>query len=216
MRYAWIREHRGPYPLNALCRALGVSRSGYYAWTRRAPSPRHARREELVMQIREAHEGSRRTYGSPRVHADLRARRVEVCENTVARYMRQEGITARRPRRFRVVTTDARHPHPVAANTLDRRFAQPAPDRGWVADITYLPTAEGWLYLAVVIDLFSRRVVGHAAADHLRASLALDALDMALRRRSPARGDAGAGVSRGSTGAWTCRVSCRSSSTRAT
>src|SRR5262249_31755057 len=159
--------------------------SGYYASLGRPGSPRQQRREEIVMKIKASHEQSDRTYGSPRVWEDLKAAGVSVCENTVARYMREEGVAAVPPRRFLPATTDARHASPVAGNLLDRRFTRATPDTGWVSDITYVPTAQGWLFLAVVIDLFSRRVVGHATADHLKAGLALDALEMALRSRSP-------------------------------
>jgi transposase InsO family protein len=142
----------------------------------------------LIAQIRRVFDDSRQTYGSPRICAELRGRGVEVCVNTVARYMRQEGLGARTPRRFVPMTTDTRHDQPIAANVLDRAFTRAEPNTGWVSDITYVPTAEGWLFLAVVIDLYSRRIVGHATSDRLKSSLALEALEMALRRRSPAEG----------------------------
>jgi putative transposase len=171
-----------------LCRTLGVTRSGYYAWLNRPASARAGRRKELVKKIREAHAAGRELYGSPRVHAELKASGVAVCENTVAKYMREEAIEARTHRRFRVRTTDADHDHPVADNVLARDFAADAPDAKWATDITYVPTDEGWLYLAAVIDLCSRRIVGWAMADHMRAELCLDALDMAVLHRRPDAG----------------------------
>jgi len=187
VKFAWVRDHKEEFPVNAMCKVLKVSRAGYYAALKRPAGARARRREEIVLKIKEAHARSRGTYGSPRVGFELNANQVKVCENTVAKYMREEGIAARPPRRFVPATTDARHAYPVAANRLGRGFTRRKPDRGWVSDITYVPTREGWLFLAVVIDLFSRRVVGHAAADHLRASLALDALETALRSRRPGR-----------------------------
>jgi putative transposase len=191
VRFRWIEGERERYPLSALCEVLGVTRAGYYAWRMRRdepPGPRAARRAELAAEIRAAHEHSRRTYGSPRVYHELKSRGVEVCENTVARVMRQEGIRSVVRRRFKVRTTDSAHGHPVAPNLLARDFSADAPDRKWAADVTYVATGEGWLYLAVVIDLCSRRVVGWAMADHLRSELCTDALDMALRRRRPGAG----------------------------
>ncbi len=189
MRFAWIREHRDPgWPLAVACRVLGVARSGYYAWARRPVSRRRARREALAVEVRRAHADSRGTYGSPRVHAELAARGVKACENTVAKVMREQGVRSRVHRKSRARTTDSAHAHPVARNLLGRDFAAEAPDRKWAADITYVPTGEGHLYLAAVLDLCSRRVVGWAMADHLRAGLCLDALRMALARRRPPPG----------------------------
>jgi len=185
MKFAWIHEHQGVWPTGLLCRTLKAARSGYYAWLGRPRSARARRREELVGQIRLVHEQSRRVYGSPRVHRELLGRGVRCSKNTVARLMRENDLYSRTKRRFRVTTTDSRHDHAIAPNTLDQSFRPPAPNRVWAADITYLPTREGWLYLAVVIDLFSRRVIGWATADHLRASLAIDALTMALDQRRP-------------------------------
>jgi putative transposase len=193
--YAWIRaraaDERLGWPVAVMCGVLGVSRGGYYGWLRRPPSARAARRAALADRVRAAHAGSRGTYGSPRVHAELEAAGVACCENTVARVMRDLGIRSVASKPFRVRTTDARHGHPVAPNLLARDFAADRPDRKWAADVTYVPTGEGWLYVAAVIDLCTRRVVGWAMADHLRAGLCLDALAMALARRRP---DAGAGL----------------------
>jgi transposase InsO family protein len=143
---------------------------------------------KLAEQIREAHERGRRTYGSPRVTAELRDRGVRVCENTVAKLMREAGLRAKAKRRFVPRTTDAAHANPVAPNRLDRAFAAAAPNRKWTCDITYVPTGQGWLYLAVVMDLFSRKIVGWAMRDHLRSELAGEALEMAVQARRPAAG----------------------------
>ena len=192
MKFAWIEAHAEQWEVAALCEVFEMSTSGYYAWKRRPASGRQQRRTVLLEQIRQAHQGSRQTYGSPRIAAELKASGVSVCENTVAKYMRQAGVRSKvNARRFRVTTTDARHAHPVADNVLDRQFdaaAAAAPDRVWCVDITYVPTGEGWLYLAGVLDLYSRKVVGWAMADHLRAELCLDALAMALEQRRPEPG----------------------------
>lgn len=182
-----MRNHAREHKVARLCRALSVSRSGYYAWLRRGPTRRAARDDELLAQIRQAHASSRRTYGSPRVHAELRARGTRCSRKRVARLMRSAGLSARRPRRA-VRTTDSRHSLPVAANLLGRDFSAEAPDLRWAADITYVPTAEGWLYLAVILDLFSRRVVGHACAATLATSLIVEALTLACGRRRPSAG----------------------------
>lgn len=170
---------------------LEVSRSGFYAWRDRKeaePSPRSKRRQELTEKIQAVHEQSRQTYGSPRVYQKLKARGECVCENTVAKLMKDHGIRSIVRKRFRVRTTDSTHAHPIAANLLEQRFEQELPNQAWAADITYVPTAQGWLYLAAVIDLCSRKIVGWAMADHLRAQLCTEALEMALKRRSPQEG----------------------------
>ncbi len=159
-----------------------------YAWIDRPPSPTAVRRRGSSSRSREAHRDSRSTYGSPRVHRELAARGVACCENTVAKLMRRHDIRLGARRRFVPRTTDSRHDRPVAANVLAREFYPDKPDTAWAADITYVPTARGWLYLAVVIDLFSRKVVGWATADHLRTELPLAALAMALTHRRPAEG----------------------------
>lgn len=182
-----MQNHAGEHKVARLCRALSVSKSGYYAWRGREPSRRSARDGELLLQIKEAHADSRRTYGSPRVHAELRARGTRCSRKRVARLMRSAGLSARRPRRA-VRTTDSRHSLPVAANLLGRDFTAAAPDLRWAADITYVPTAEGWLYLAVILDLFSRRVVGHACAPTLATTLVVEAWALACGRRRPGAG----------------------------
>jgi len=144
---------------------------------------------ELIRSIKDVFQNTgRRVYGSPRVTAELRAGGVTVCQNTVARLMNQQGLRARIRRRYVPRTTDSSHGHPIADNLLHRRFTASAPNQKWVGDITYIATDQGWLYLSVVIDLFSRKVVGWSMADHLRTQLVSDAIDMAIRRRRPAAG----------------------------
>jgi transposase InsO family protein len=183
-----MADHRAAFDVAAMCRVLGVTRAGFYAWRGRPTGARAARRAELTGRIAEASRESRQTYGSPRVTAELKARGVAACENTVARYMRAAGLAAAPRRRFVPRTTDPDHPHPVAANVLGRDFAAAAPDRKWACDLTYVWTDEGWLYLSVVIDLFSRRVVGWNMSDDLRAPGVAAALEMAVAARRPAAG----------------------------
>lgn len=197
MRFAFIQNHQQVWPVETLCRTLRVTRAGYYAWRLRGRhpgggSPRQQRRAVLARQVRQAHAASRGIYGSPRVHRELAAGGVVCCENTVARRMREAGLYSRRRRRFGVRTTDARHAHPVAENLLARNFSAAGPDQKWVSDITYIPTEEGWLYLAGVLDLCTRKLVGYAMGESLEASLACAALAMALRRRRPRRNLPGA------------------------
>lgn len=186
MKFAFIRDHRQQFPVDLLCATLDVSRSGFYAWCGRPTGRAAERRAGLVERIRAVHRQSRSVYGSPRVTRELQAQGQACCENTVAKLMRVHEIRPRARRAFRVRTTDSRHDAPVAANLLDRGFYPETPDTAWAADLTYVPTAEGWLYLAVVLDLFSRKVIGWATADHLRAELPLEALRMALTHRRPA------------------------------
>jgi transposase InsO family protein len=170
-----------------MCRVLGASRSGYYAWRKRQPRPAEVRREELTEEITTIHAEVKGRYGSPRIHAELVARGRGCCVNFVAKLMRQAGIAAKTGRRFKQ-TTDSNHSMPVAGNVLDRAFAPEEPNASWVADITYVPTREGWLYLAVVEDLFSRMVVGWSMAETMTSRLAVDALEMALARRLTLKG----------------------------
>jgi putative transposase len=189
VKFAFIdSELCGAYPLGVSCGVLGVSRSGYYAWRDRPRSGRTRRRAELAVKVRSAFERGRRVYGSPRVCAALRAGGESVCENTVAKVMKSQQIRARTARKFVPRTTDSSHRRPVADNVLNRQFDAPMPDRKWAADITYIPTDQGWLYLAGVIDLCSRKIVGWSMADHLRSDLIADALKMAIARRRPAPG----------------------------
>lgn len=186
MKFRFIQRHAGCFRINVMCEVLEVSRAGYYAWRNRRPSQRETANCLLRGLIRLAHKRSRSVYGYRRVHAVLRAEQV-VGKNRVARLMRQEGLVGRRRRRFRV-TTQSRHPLPVAPNHLGRAFTSSRPNQKWLSDITYIPTAEGWLYLAVVLDLFSRLVVGWAMAAYLDDRLTRKALQMALARRQPGSG----------------------------
>jgi len=186
-RYRFILEKKAAYPLAALCRALHVSRSGYYAWAGRTVSARTQADAELTARISAAHTRSRRTYGAPRVHAELRAAGVRCARKRVARLMRAAGLVGCHRRR-RTRTTVAEPTHTPGPNLVARDFRATAPDRLWCGDITYVATHEGWLYLAVLLDAHSRRVVGWAMADHLRTELARHALLMALRARRPDTG----------------------------
>jgi putative transposase len=187
-RFRFIAAEKARHRVAMLCRVLGVSRAGYYAWRGRAPSARARADGALTRRIRQIHAGSRGPYGSPRVHAELRAAGVCCGRRRVARLMRAAGLVGCHRRRRRPRTTIAAPPAARAPDLVRRAFRPPAPDRLGVADMTYIRTWEGWLYLAVVLDAFSRRVVGWAMTDHLRTELALSALDMALRGRRPAPG----------------------------
>ncbi|MGH7535451.1 MAG: IS3 family transposase [Gemmatimonadales bacterium] len=190
VRYACIARHRGEFPVRLMCRVLAVSAAGFYAAQRRAPSARAHRDQVLRLKVRAAHTQSRRRYGAPRVHAELQAQGEPVAKKRVARLMREDGLVGRRPRRF-VRTTDSRHADPIAPNVLARQFGVdvvPGPNRVWVSDITYIPTREGWLFLAIVLELASRRVVGWALRATLDADLAVAALRMALADRQPGPG----------------------------
>ena len=171
-----------------MCPVLGVTRSGYYAWRDREQSLRKKRRAELASLIRVIHEKSGGRYGSPRVCGALKIDGVVCNHKTVAKIMKDEKITPKTGRKFVPRTTDSAHGLPVAENLLDRRFRQEKPDRVWVTDITYIRTREGWLYVAAVMDLCTRRIVGWAMMDHMESSLVMAALEMALENRSPAPG----------------------------
>ena len=190
MKFAWIHEHKDQWEIHRLCRVLEVARSGYYAWRARQDTPGSMalRRGQLLEQIRVEQELSRGVYGSPRIHAALLDRGIQVCVNTVAKLMKQAGIRASRSRRFRPMTTESRHAYPPAPNRLDRQFLAHRPDEKWLCDITYVPTEEGMLYLASVLDVCSRRIVGWSMSTDLRAQLCLDALAMAIQRRRPGAG----------------------------
>jgi putative transposase len=170
-----------------MCRVLGVSRSGFYAAQRRLQSERRREDQRLRLQVRSIHQQSKRRYGSPRVHAELRAKGERCARKRVERLMREEGLVARARRRYRG-TTDSAHAHRVAPNLLGRAFRVGALNQVWVSDLTYVPTRQGWLYLAVVLDLATRGVVGWAMGATLEARLAIDALRMALQRRQPGPG----------------------------
>jgi transposase InsO family protein len=187
MKYEFIRAEKACYPVALLCRCLKETRSGFYAWLRRG-SKRELDDRQLLTLIREIFLENRRAYGSRRIYKDLRARGVRCSRTRVERLMREAGITPPRRRRFRK-TTDSDHALPVAENLLNREFSSSAPNQRWVTDITYIWTLEGWLYLAVVLDLFSRRIVGWAMDKTLRAeNLTMQSLHMALFGRQPDAG----------------------------
>ena len=187
MRCAAIAAARGQHAVALMCRALGVRRSTYYAWRHRPASRRAQADRHLLTHIRVIHAESRQTYGSPRVYRELRARGLVCGRRRVARLMHEAGLRAKHAnRRPRQRTTAARAP--AAPNLLQRRFQAAAPNRVWVSDLTYIPTREGWLYLAVVLDLYSRRIVGWAADQHMSRDVALRALQTAVARRRPPPG----------------------------
>jgi len=189
VKFRFVEEQLRPrFPADVCCDVLEVSRSGYYAWRDRPESARAKRREELARKVKAVHDQNRGVYGSPRVFRALKAGGESVCENTVAKVMAEHGIRAKSKKKFVPRTTDGAHEQPVAPNLLGRQFRAPAPDRKWAVDITYVPTDQGWLYLAGVIDLCSRRIVGWSMAGHMRTELVSDALGMALARRRPGAG----------------------------
>ena len=187
MKFVFIAAEKALYPVRLLCTVLEVSRSGYYAWGHRPTRPKATADAQLVVEIRAALVRSREAYGSPRIHRELRAHGVRVGKKRIERLMRENNIVARQKRRF-VHTTDSRHEHPIAPNLLERDFDPKAANETWAGDVTYIATGEGWLYLAVLLDLFSRRVVGWATSAVNDRQLALDALGHAVRSRRPAPG----------------------------
>ncbi len=187
-RYRFIDVEKAEFPVALLCRVLEVCRATYYAWRNRPPSARAKEDAELIIRIHEAFAASRATYGVPRLHAELRDQGTRISRKRVWRLMRVLGIAGCAPGRKRVRTTIADPAATPAPNVVARDFTATEPNRLWVGDITYLPTSEGWLYLATVLDAFSRRIVGWAVADHLRTSLPLEALTRALSTRRPVAG----------------------------
>jgi hypothetical protein len=201
MKFQFIEDHREEFEITVMCRVLGVSRSGYYAWRKRPVSPRKMANDKLLGQIKEVYQKSRQTYGSPRIHAELVGQGIKCGRNRVARLMRLHNVRAKQKRTFKVKTTDSNHNHPVAPNRLEQDFQAQHPDQKWLADITYVPTAEGWLYLAVVLDLPKVAPdcgLGHerqpgAATGHRRladgpaGSSAWTRSDPSLRPRQPVR-----------------------------
>lgn len=187
MRYQFIRDNQKQFRVATMCRVLGVSRSGYYDWLARPKSAREAANDRLLEKIMEKHDNSRNTYGARRVHRQLLVEQEKCSLNRVVRVMRRHGLVAKSRRRFRA-TTNSKHDYPVAENLLNRRFNVDAPDKVWVSDITYIPTQEGWLYLASVMDLYSRRIVGFAMSERMTRDLAIDALAIAIRQRKPKEG----------------------------
>jgi transposase InsO family protein len=188
MRFTFIRDHAGTWPIRLMCRVLEVSTSGYYAWRVRPDGARLVANRHLLGDIRRLEAEHRGRYGSPRMHAALRAEGRTVSRGRVARLMRRHGIRGLAGRRFRPCTTDSRHDLPIAPNLLKQEFTATAPNTVWLADITYIPTEEGWLYLAAVLDLATRRIIGWAMRGHMRTELPLAALVMATQRQRPAAG----------------------------
>ena len=181
MKYQFIDTNRRSYAVKRLCQALRVSTSGYYAARARPPCARRERQTMLTSHIRAIHSASRDTYGAPRIHAELSAQGIVCCENTVARLMRQADIMPKAIRRFRVTTNSGNTK--ASANLLDRVFKTERPNACWLSDITYIPTREGWLYLAAILDLYSRAIVGWGMSKSLDCKLAMDALNMAISQR---------------------------------
>lgn len=190
MKYRVIREvaiEHHEYSIQKMCRFLKVSRSGYYAWCKRVESLRKKKDRHLKERIRVIHEQNKKRYGSPRIHAELRAQGIRCSRKRVERLMREMGLRARYKRQFKV-TTNSKHDYPVAKNILNRRFQVGAPNKVWVTDITYIRTYEGWLYLAAVMDLYSRKIVGWAMSERMTTEFAISALKMAIRNRRPSKG----------------------------
>jgi putative transposase len=184
MRFQFIKGHRDEFPVVRMCKELEVSPSGYYVWRHRPPSAREMANQELVKKIEAVYNDSYETYGSPRVYRELKAQGVACSENRVARLMRLRGLQAKQVRRYKS-TTKRNKKHPVAPNLLKRDFAADRPDHKWLTDITYIPTQEGWLYLAAILDLFPRRILGWAISERMTSDLTLAALKMAIGRRQP-------------------------------
>lgn len=183
MRYRFIATEKARYPVRLMCRLLRVSSSGYYAWRTRPASLRAPADRRLLVAMRAAFDARRHTYGSPRLHRELRAQGHTDGRHRIARLMRTHGLGGRRRRRFRA-TTQSNHAHPVAANVLARKFDATAPNQAWVSDLTSVWTLEGWLYLCVILDLYSRRVVGWSMGARIDQALTLRALNMALTQRA--------------------------------
>jgi len=185
VRFAAINAEKAQHAVTTLCRVLGVTRSGYYAWLRRGKSARERRNDELSDRILAIHKKSRGTYGCPRIQAELSSQGHRVSRKRVAHLMGRQGIKARKRKAWVPKTTDSRHGFPAAPNLLDRKFKQVAPNQVWVGDITYLRTGEGWLYLATLLDLYSRKVIGWSMSDTIDRHLVLGALEMAVVARRP-------------------------------
>jgi putative transposase len=189
MRYRFIDDHRGVWPIAVQCDVLEVARSGYYAWRKRPPSVQAQRRAELTNRIQAIRAWKNHdVYGAPRIHKELVAQGHACNRKTVAKCMKQAGIQAKTVKKFRVITTDSNHSHPVAENIVDRNFTPSAKNQTWTSDITYIRTDEGWLYLAAVEDLFSRKIVGWSMSDRIDSRLVVDALEMAIQRELPGQG----------------------------
>ncbi len=184
MRFQYIENHRDEFPITLMCGMLGVSSSGYYAWCKRPPSKREMANRELYKKIKVVYNENHKVYGSPRIYRALKKQGVVCSENRVARLMRLRGLRAQHTKRFKS-TTKRNKAHPVAPNLLNRNFEAERPNQKWLTDITYIWTLEGWLYLAAVLDLYSRRIIGWAMSDRMTSDLTVDALKMAIVQRQP-------------------------------
>ena len=189
MKFAFVHQHIDHaigWTVETLCRVIEVTRSGFYAWRcarQRSATPRQVAQAERRKRVAQVFESHKHRYGAPRIHAQLCQEGLACDLKTVAADMKAMGLFALQNKAFRVTTTDSNHGYPIAPNRLERDFTAAAPNRVWVTDLTYVPTAEGWLYLVTILDLFSRKVVGYASADHMRAELCIEALDQAVRKR---------------------------------
>jgi len=188
VRYAWINKHRDLFPIMVMCRVLKVARSGFYAWRKGPVSPQTQRRESLLVEIKSIHlERKKDVYGSPRMHRELQHREIRCSENTVAKVMKEAGIQSQTAKKYKA-TTNSKHSRPVAANVLGQQFQVSGVNEVWLADITYVWTREGWLYLAAVEDLYTRKIVGWSTSNRLTADLVTTALEMAIGRQLPEAG----------------------------
>jgi putative transposase len=187
MRFQFIDDHHDEFPVRRMCNELNVSSSGYYAWCKRPPSEREMANQELYKEIKTVYNDNHGTYGSPRIYRELDEQGVACSENRVARLMRLRGLRAKQSRRYKT-TTKRNKAHPVTPNLLKRDFVADQPDQKWLSDITYIPTAEGWLYLAAILDLYTRRIVGWAMSGRMTSALTVKALDMAIQQRQPGAG----------------------------
>jgi len=187
VRYAWIKEHDQEFPVAVMCEVLQVSTSGYYGWLGHSPSAQQQRRERIAQSAARFYFESECIYGYRKVYEDMLEANINCCRETVRRIMRQIGLFSRVKRKF-VLTTDSEHAMAVADNLLSRDFTATSPNQKWVADITYIPTLQGWLYLAAVMDLYSRRIVGWAMSERIDSALVLSAMNMAISQRRPEAG----------------------------
>jgi transposase InsO family protein len=194
VKYAWIDAHRAHWPIRVMCDVLQVSRSGFYAWRHRKdapPTPGEVQRRQRVAAIAKAFQDSHNIYGDRKIHATLCHSGMNCSPNTVQADCQRHGIKSKVHKKYRVQTTDSKHNHPIAENVLNRHFTASQPNEKWLTDITYIATNEGWLYVVVILDLFSRKIVGYAMAEHLRAELVVSALRMALMRGRTIVGEIG-------------------------
>ena len=187
MRFQFIDDHRDKFPVTLMCKVLSVSPSGYYAWRKRPASAREMANQELYKKIKAVYNANYAVYGSPRIYRELKDQGVACSENRIARLMRLRGLRAKQSKRFKT-TTKRNKAHRAAPNLLKRNFEAGQPDQTWLSDITYIRTLEGWLYLAAILDLYTRRIIGWAMSDRMTSALTMSALKMALQQRRPAAG----------------------------